>query len=129
MFYLVTLLQIGCSLDSNWINKINKKQGESITIGNSMICSDIWHKYYSWYFKIVSNFTCLTARNYTQQFPNNTCGIYAKYHYKLCYCLYKCHIQIMLLFVYTITRKRFAPSTCNYFKLRNNPIKLQKFFT
>ena len=23
---------------------------------------DIWHKYHSWYFKIVSNFTRLTAR-------------------------------------------------------------------
>ena len=29
-----------------------------ICIGNSMICSDIWHKYYEWYFKIVTrNFT------------------------------------------------------------------------
>ena len=25
----------------------------SISIGNSMISSDIWHKYYEWYFKIV----------------------------------------------------------------------------
>ena len=24
-----------------------------ISIGNSMICSDIWHKYHEWYFKIV----------------------------------------------------------------------------
>ena len=29
-----------------------------ICIGNSMICSDIWHKYHEWYFKIViRNFT------------------------------------------------------------------------
>ena len=35
---------------------------EKISISNSMIYSDIWHKYQSWYFKIVSNFTCLTAR-------------------------------------------------------------------
>ena len=28
---------------------------------NSMICSDIWHTYHSRYFKIVSNFTRLTA--------------------------------------------------------------------
>ena len=27
-----------------------------------MICSDIWRKYHSCYFKIVSNFTSLTAR-------------------------------------------------------------------
>ena len=30
-----------------------------------MICSDIWHKYHSRYFKIVSNFTRLTAREIT----------------------------------------------------------------
>ena len=30
-----------------------------------MICSDIWHKYHAWYFKIVSNFTRLTAREIT----------------------------------------------------------------
>ena len=27
-------------------------EGE-ISIGNSMICSDIWHKYQEWYFEIV----------------------------------------------------------------------------
>ena len=30
-----------------------------------MISSDIWHKYHSWYFKIVSNFTRLSAREIT----------------------------------------------------------------
>ena len=30
-----------------------------------MICSDIWHKYHLLYFKIVSNFTRLTAREIT----------------------------------------------------------------
>ena len=30
-----------------------------------MICSDIWHKYHLWYFKIVSNFTRLTALEIT----------------------------------------------------------------
>ena len=31
-----------------------------LCIGNSMICSDIWHKYHEWYFKIViRNFTSL----------------------------------------------------------------------
>ena len=30
-----------------------------------MIWRDIWHKYHSWYFKIVSNFTRLTAREIT----------------------------------------------------------------
>ena len=29
-----------------------------ISIGNSMICSDIWHKHHEWYFKtVVRNFT------------------------------------------------------------------------
>ena len=32
-----------------------------ICIGNSMNCSDIWHKYHLWYFKIISNFSPLTA--------------------------------------------------------------------
>ena len=58
-----------------------------ISIGNSMICSDIWHKYHEWYFEIV-------IRN-LRQFWNIMSGIYAKYH-----------VQIMLLFVYTTTRKR-----------------------
>ena len=32
--------------------------GFKIRIGNSMICSDIWHKYHEWYFEIViRNFT------------------------------------------------------------------------
>ena len=62
-----------------------------ICIGNSMICSDIWHKYHEWYFKIV-------IRN-LRQFWNITSGIYAKYH-----------VQIMLLFVYTTTHKK----VCNF---------------
>ena len=58
-----------------------------------MICSDIRHKYHEWYFKIVI------------QFWNITSDIYAKYH-----------IQIMLLFDYTTTRKRFVIFRCRYFK-------------
>ena len=69
-----------------------------ISVGNSMICSDIWHKYQEWYFEIV-------IRN-LRQFWNITSGIYAKYH-----------VQIMLLFVYTTTCKRFVIFTCRYFKL------------
>ena len=44
-----------------------------IRIGNSMISSDICHKYHEWYFKIV-------IRN-LRQFWNITSGIYAKYQY------------------------------------------------
>ena len=51
---------------------------------------DIWHKQHSWYFKIVSNYTCLTAHEiFLQQFRNITRGIYAKNQYKSSYYLYK----------------------------------------
>ena len=70
-----------------------------------MICSDIWHKYHEWYFEIV-------IRN-LRQFWNITSGIYAKYH-----------VQIMLLFVYTTTCKRFVIFTCRYFKLSWNTAAL-----
>ena len=35
----------------NHINMV--KIHQKISIGNSMICSDIWHKYDKWYFKII----------------------------------------------------------------------------
>ena len=76
-------------------------------IGNSMIFSDIWRKYHEWYLKIVTN-------NF-RQFWNITSGNYAKYH-----------VQIMLLFVYTTTRKRFVIFTCRYFKLSWNTTALSQ---
>ena len=76
-------------------------------IGNSMICNDIWHKYHEWYFKIV-------IWN-LRKFWNITSGIYAKYH-----------VQIMQLFVYTTTRKRFVIFTCTYFKLSWNTTALSQ---
>ena len=65
-----------------------------LSVGNSMICSDIWHKYHECYFEIV-------LRN-LRQFWNITSGIYAKYN-----------VQIMLLFVYTTTLKRFVIFSCS----------------
>ena len=53
------------------------------------------------------------------QLWNITSGIYAKYH-----------VQIMLLFVYTTTRKRFVHIKVFQIKLKyhfSKPIKLQKF--
>ena len=50
-----------------------------------------------------------------RQFWNITSGIYAKYH-----------IQIMLLFVYTTTLKRFVIFTCRYFKLSWNTTALRQ---
>ena len=90
-------------------------QRYAICIGNSMICSDIWHKYHKWYFEIViRNFTSL-RRVKLRQFWNITSGIYAKYH-----------VQIMLLFVYTTTHKRFVIFTCTYFKLSWNTTSLSQ---
>ena len=73
----------------------------TISIGNSMIFSDIWHKYHEWYFEIV-------IRN-LRQFWNITSGIYAHYH-----------VQIILLFVYTTARKGFVMFTFGNFKLSWN---------
>ena len=86
-------------------------------IGNSMICSDIWHKYNKWYFEIViCNFTSRYASETDLgKFWNNASGIYAKYH-----------VQIMLLFVYTTTRKGFVVFTCRYFKLSRNTTALSQ---
>ena len=50
-----------------------------------------------------------------RQFWNITSGIYAKYH-----------VQIMLLFVYTTTHKRFVIFTCRYFKLSWNTTALSQ---
>ena len=84
---------------------------DCICIGNSMICSDIWHKYYSWYFEIVIGKGEWNLR----QFWNITSGIYVKYH-----------IQIMLLFVYTTTRKRSVIFTCRYFNFSWNTTALSQ---
>ena len=83
------------------------EQTFAISIGNSMICSDIWHKYHEWYFEIV-------IRNFET---------ILKYHeWYLC----QISLQIMLLFVYTTTRKRFVIFTCRYFKLSWNTTALRK---
>ena len=37
----------------------------SLLLKNFLTALDIWHKYHSWYFKIVPNFTRLTAREIT----------------------------------------------------------------
>ena len=50
-----------------------------------------------------------------RQFWNITSGIYAKYH-----------IQIILLFVYTTTHKRFVIFTCRYFKVSWNTTALSQ---
>ena len=75
------------------------------SIRNSMICSDIWHTT-SDISKLLYIISQAVRRVNLRQFLNITSGIYANYH-----------VQIMLLFVYTTTRKRFVIFTCRYFKL------------
>ena len=82
-----------------------------------MICSEIWHKYHKWYFKIILLYTisqALGERN-LRQFWNITGGISAKYH-----------VQIILLFVYSTTRKGFVIFTSRYFKLSWNTTVLSQ---
>ena len=80
-----------------------------------MICSDIWHKYHEWYFKnCYTKFHEPLAEWNLRQFWNITSGIYAKIY----------HVQIMLLFVYTTTLKRFVIFKCRYFKLSWNTTAL-----
>ena len=96
-----------------------------VCIGNSMICSDVWHKYLEWYFEIVirserhiSKLLYVVKGSWNlRQFWNITSGIYAN-----------CHVQIMLLFVYTSTHKRFVIFTCRYFKLRWNNTALSQSY-
>ena len=76
-----------------------------------MICSDIWRRYHEWYFEFHEPLGEWNLR----QFLNITSGIYAKYH-----------VQIMLLFVYTTSRKRFVIFTCRYFKLSWNATALSQ---
>ena len=82
----------------------------NICIGNNMICSDIWHKYQEWYFKIVTlNFTSRYASEIWDNFEIARVVFMPNITYK-----------IMLLFVYTTTRKSFVIFTCRYFKLSWN---------
>ena len=78
-----------------------------VSIGNSMICSDISHEYNEWYFKIVIR--------HLRRFWNITSGSCAKYH-----------VQIMLLIVYTTNLRRFVIFTCRYFKLSWNTTALSQ---
>ena len=50
---------------------------------------DIWHKYHLWYFKIVSNFTHLTAREITYNNSEISGAVFMpNITYKSCYFLY-----------------------------------------
>ena len=56
--------------------KMNGPLAEEISLGNSIICSDIWHKYHEWYSLIF------------EIWDNIASDIYANIVYKLCYYLF-----------------------------------------
>ena len=57
-----------------------------ISIGNSMICSDIWHKYHKLYFKIViRNFTSRQASEIRDNFEISRVLFMPNITYKSCY--------------------------------------------
>ena len=56
IFFKTTVFQIEAT--GNFKNLKRMQKISAISIGNSIIWSDIWHKYHEWYFKIViQNFT------------------------------------------------------------------------
>ena len=60
-----------------------------ISIGNSMICNDIWHKYHEWYFEIViSNFTSLQTSEIWDNFEISRVVFTPNITYKSCYYLF-----------------------------------------
>ena len=86
-----------------------------ICIGNSMICSDIWHKYHEWYLELLYVISRAVRRVKFETI--------LKYHeWYLC----QVSLQIMLLFGYATTRKDFVIFTCRYFKLSCNTTALSQ---
>ena len=60
-----------------------------VCIGNSMICSDIWHKYHGWYFEIVvSNLTSRLASEIWDNFEISRVVFMPNITYKSCYYLF-----------------------------------------
>ena len=60
-----------------------------VCIGNSMICSDIWHYNHEWYFKIViRNFTSRWASEIWDNFEISRVVFMPNITYKSCYYLF-----------------------------------------
>ena len=86
-----------------------------ISIGNSMIRSDIWPKYHESYFKIVvRNFKSRYASEIWDNFEISQVLFMPNITYKSCY------------HCYTTTSKRFVIFTCRYFKLSWNTTALSQ---
>ena len=91
-----------------------------ISIGNSMISSDIWHKYHKWYFEIVTRPVYVVSRA-VRRVKFETI---LKYHeWYLCQISRKTHAIQVCLYYY---RKRFAIFTCRYSKLSWNTTSLSQ---
>ena len=74
---------------------------------------DIWYKYHSWYFKIVSNFTRLTAR---EDMYNNF-----EYHYKSRYYLYQYDVIFSSSIVFKISFRENTQYLLNNTLHKKNP--------
>ena len=74
---------------------------------------DIWYKYHSWYLKIVSNFTRLTAR---ENMYNNF-----KYHYKSRYYLYQYDVIFSSSIVFKISFRENTQYLLNNTLHKKNP--------
>ena len=84
------------------LQKSKHSQDKNLTLISQKKLAGI--KYHEWYFKIVK-----------RNFEISRVVFMPKYH-----------VQIMLLFVYTTTRKRFVIFTCRYFKLSWNTTALSQ---
>ena len=85
-------------------------------MGNNTICSDIWHKYHKWCFKIVTcNFTSGQASEIWDNFEISQVVFMPNIMYKPCYYLFN-----------TTTGNSFVIFTCRYFKLSWNTTALSQ---
>ena len=86
-----------------------------ISISNSMICSDIWHKYHEWYFKLLYVIEWAIRR-----VKFETILKYQKWHLRQI--SHTNHAIICL----TTTLKSFVIFTCRYLKLSWNTTALSQ---
>ena len=64
----------------------------NISIGNSMICSDIWHKYHEWYFKLLYVISGAVRRvKFETNFEISQVIFTPNITYNSCYYLFKLH--------------------------------------
>ena len=90
-------------------NKLSVITPRTICMGNSMIWSDVWHKYHVWYFEIViGNFKFVTILKYHEWY---LCQISRTNHTIICLYYYQ---------------QKFVILTCRYFRLSWNTTALSQ---